>query len=378
VRVRAIRGNHNTAFTASLDSVSVKVDYSAASVTAITVNAVGATTDRGTDTFTYDQASRLKTATVSGITETYTYDGDGVRFSRQVGAGPVTRYVSDVNAGLPVTLDDGTRKSVFGLGLAYAVSASGIELYHTDRLGSVRAVSDVAGVVSATWRTDEFGIPTASTGASSQPFTYTGEPRDATGLSYLRARYYDPTLGRFMSRDPFAGFGTGPLSLNRYSYVGNNPTRYRDPSGRVCVEALVLVAGGPAGALAGGGITVGCFIVVAIAAGAAAWVTGSAIGEATSPLVEEFRADPTRPRWTPLYAQNQPILPRQPSGDHDDPDLFSTLKGLAKWVGITVVISRIALALAGRDHLGEPQVEPEEPAELGDGRSLSMVMQPGR
>jgi hypothetical protein len=173
VRVRAARGNHNTAVTASLDAVSVKVDYSAASVTSITVNAVGATTARGSDTFTYDQANRLRTATVSGVTETYTYDGDGVRFSRQVGAGPVTRYVSDINSGLPVTLDDGTRKSVYGLGLAYAVSGTAIELYHTDRLGSVRAVTDATGAVTATWRTDEFGITTATTGSSTQPFTYT-------------------------------------------------------------------------------------------------------------------------------------------------------------------------------------------------------------
>lgn len=115
VRVRATRGTSNTAFTASLDSVSVKVDYSAAPVTSITVNAVGATTARGTDGFTYDQANRLKTATVSGITETYTYDGDGVRFSRQVGAGPVIRYVTDPAVGLPVTLDDGVRKYVWGL-----------------------------------------------------------------------------------------------------------------------------------------------------------------------------------------------------------------------------------------------------------------------
>ena len=131
VRVRATRGNSNTAFTASLDSVSDKVDYSASSVTAISVNAVGATTARGADTFTYDQANRLKTATVSGVTETYTYDGDGVRFSRQVGAGPVIHYVSDVNASLPVTIDDGTRKYVFGLGLAYAVSGTAIEVYYS-------------------------------------------------------------------------------------------------------------------------------------------------------------------------------------------------------------------------------------------------------
>jgi RHS repeat-associated protein len=56
--------------------------------------------------------------------------------------------------------------------------------------------------VTATYRTDEFGVLTATTGSSTQPFGFTGEPRDGTGLSYLRARYYDPGLGRFMGRDP--------------------------------------------------------------------------------------------------------------------------------------------------------------------------------
>ena len=176
-----------------------------------------------------------------GTTETYTYDGDGVRFSRQVGAGPVTRYVSDVNTGLPVTIDDGSRKYVFGLGLAYAVTGSSIEVYHADRLGSVRAVSDASGTVTATWRTDEFGVPTASSGTTSQPFAYTGEPRDATGLSYLRARYYDPTIGRFMSRDTWAGLGASPASLNRYSYVHNNPATNADPSGHCLLDTVADV-----------------------------------------------------------------------------------------------------------------------------------------
>jgi len=130
---------------------------------------------------------------------------EGVRASRQVGAGPLTRYVTDPAAGLPVTIDDGTRAYVWGLGLAYAVSGTGIEVYHTDRQGSVRALTDAAGSVIATYRSDEFGIPVSATGTSSQPFRYTGEPSDASGLTYLRARYYDPSIGRFMSRDPFGG-----------------------------------------------------------------------------------------------------------------------------------------------------------------------------
>jgi RHS repeat-associated protein len=198
----------------------------------LTVNANGNTTAKGGDTFTYDQPNRLKTATVSGTTETYVYDGDGTRFSRQVGAGSPIRYVSDVNRSLPVTIDDGSRKYVYGLGLAYAIAGSAVEVYHTDRLGSVRAISDAAGAVSASYRTDEWGIPTTTTGSSSQPLRFTGEPQDATSLTYLRARYYDAGLGRLMSRDILPGRLAIPQSLNRYSYALNNPLSLTDPSGR--------------------------------------------------------------------------------------------------------------------------------------------------
>ena len=86
--------------------------------------------------------------------------------------------------------------------------------------------------MTATYRTDEWGIPTGGSGGSTQPFGYTGEPRDGTGLSYLRSRYYDPTLGRFLSRDAWPGSPSSPITLNRYAYVGDNPCRWADPSGR--------------------------------------------------------------------------------------------------------------------------------------------------
>lgn len=60
------------------------------------------------------------------------------------------------------------------------------------------------------------------------------------GTIYLRARYYNPTTGRFISRDSFAGKNEDPLSLNRYTYCHNNPTRLIDPSGN-SATALVNV-----------------------------------------------------------------------------------------------------------------------------------------
>ena len=89
-----------------------------------TVNAAGNLAARGSDSFAYDQAHRLTSATVGGTTSTYTYDGDGKRASTTSGA-TTTRYVYDAAGGLPVLLDDGARKYVWGLWLAYAVASSG-------------------------------------------------------------------------------------------------------------------------------------------------------------------------------------------------------------------------------------------------------------
>jgi len=204
----------------------------AAGALAVTVNANGNLTAKGPDTFTYDAANRLVSATVAGATETYAYDGDGRRFSRQVGANPAIRYVSEGSGDLATVLSDGSRKYVYGLGLAYAVSGTSLEVYHTDRLGSVRALTDAAGTTVATYRSDDWGRPAGSSGSSSQPFGFTGEPRDVTGLTYLRTRYYDPDVGHFLSRDTWPGVPAAAQTQNRYAYVANNPVTERDPTGR--------------------------------------------------------------------------------------------------------------------------------------------------
>ncbi|MEK7214193.1 MAG: RHS repeat-associated core domain-containing protein, partial [Chloroflexota bacterium] len=214
----------------------------AAGAVSYTVNANGNLVAKGTDSFAYDQANRMKSATVGGATSTYAYNGDGVRHSKTVAA-VTTTLVNDVNRGLPVVLDDGTRKYVYGLGLAYAAEGSAVLVYHTDGLGSVRATTDATGAVTNTYKTDEFGVPVDTQGTSSQAYRYTGEPRDAeSGLVYLRARMYDPSIGRFMGRDRVAGSVSRPSSLNRYSYVENDPIGRVDPSG---LKSMALSAQGP-------------------------------------------------------------------------------------------------------------------------------------
>ncbi len=200
----------------------------------------GNRTSRGSNTYAYDQANRLKSATVAGVSSQYGYDGAGKRTSKTVG-GTTTTYSYDVGRRLPVMTEDGARKYVWGPGLAYATDASGtnvLHVYHKDALGSVWALSDANGQVTDTYQRDPWGVPGARQGTSTQPFGFAGEPLDAeTGLLYLRARMYDPETGRFMQRDPFAGFARRPGTLNRYVYVGDGPVNLRDPGGLQDVDS---------------------------------------------------------------------------------------------------------------------------------------------
>ena len=75
------------------------------------------------------------------------------------------------------------------------------------------------------------------------PFTYSGEVYDPeTKLYYLRARYYDPSVGRFITEDTYKGQVDNPLSLNRYTYTHNNPIRNIDPTGHNTYPATNLGA----------------------------------------------------------------------------------------------------------------------------------------
>ena len=99
--------------------------------------------------------------------------------------------------------------------------------YHQDQLGSTRAITDPTGAVVATYSYDAYGNTTTPPAAISNPLKYAGQYQDAeSGLYYLRARYYDPATGQFMSRDPIASTTRQP-----YSYVANNPLNASDPLG---------------------------------------------------------------------------------------------------------------------------------------------------
>ena len=71
-----------------------------------------------------------------------------------------------------------------------------------------------------------------------EKYTYNGKELDETGLYYYGARYYDPVIGRFISRDPLTGKKESPQTLNRYVYCLDNPLRYIDPTGESILDTV--------------------------------------------------------------------------------------------------------------------------------------------
>jgi RHS repeat-associated protein len=182
------------------------------------------------NTYVYDSANRL--IAISGQqSASYQYNGLGDRYTQTVG-GNTTNYVLDLNAGLTQVLDDGVNTYTYGLSRISQTNTE-TEYFLGDALGSVRQVTNTAGDITLAKSYNPYGEVTQSTGSSESIYAYTGEQQDASGLTYLRARYYNPNDGRFLSRDTWAGDVNNPLSLNRWMYVEGNPVNYVDPSGRI-------------------------------------------------------------------------------------------------------------------------------------------------
>lgn len=85
-------------------------------------------------------------------------------------------------------------------------------------------LTDSTGAITKSYTYDAFGVEKNIDDTDTNAFRYCGEYYDSeSGTIYLRARYYDPSTGRFISRDSYAGKNSDPLSLNLYTYCHNNP-----------------------------------------------------------------------------------------------------------------------------------------------------------
>ena len=191
-----------------------------------------------TQNFSYDAANRLIHVTGPGVNSGFTYDGDGNRVAQTTIAGTYA-YVNDINTSLPVVLSeqgpDGAITYAYGSSLIEEQVASSNYFYHFDGLGSVIALTDAFGLPAAAYAYDPWGnalLTVPDKVGERNKFRYTQQALDpGTGLYYLRARYYDPVVGRFLNRDSNGGDAVIPLSRNRYTYGLSNPLRYSDPTG---------------------------------------------------------------------------------------------------------------------------------------------------
>jgi len=111
--------------------------------------------------------------------------------------------------------------------------------YLHDRLGSVRQVMDCQAGVVALYTYNPFGETIEEYGSFDNSFKFTGQwYDDEIGWYYLRARMYDPHLGRFTSRDPANGCFKEPLTLHKYLYCSNNVINLTDPSGKAAANFI--------------------------------------------------------------------------------------------------------------------------------------------
>jgi RHS repeat-associated protein len=163
--------------------------------------------------------------------------GDGARSCRgrtpstsKTVSGDTTEYVLDLAATLPVVISDTEAVYLYGLDIIAQQQSERLYYVH-DGLGSVRQLVDTTGQIETNYAYDPFGVPLVGAEVYN-PYQFTGEAWDAeVGLLYLRARYYQPEVGRFITKDPWAGSQRSPSTSNRYVYVMNDPVNMMDRSG---------------------------------------------------------------------------------------------------------------------------------------------------
>jgi RHS repeat-associated protein len=189
--------------------------------------------------YTYDLENRLIKVEYPGMVAQYKHNPFGRRIEKNVN-GDITRYVYDGPNIITEYDGNGNVKNGYIHNLAIddplAVQQdSNAYFYHKDGLGSVTSLTDSTGSVVNSYTYKSFGEIYSQTGSLQQPFTFTGRELDLeSGLYYYRARYYDPKIGRFWTKDPI-GLAGGDVNL--YRYVGNNPIRYIDPWGLIRYNA---------------------------------------------------------------------------------------------------------------------------------------------
>ena len=187
--------------------------------TSFTFDANGNTTKRGSETYNWDELDRLTRVGSTAIS----YDPLGLIASY----GNITFTTDPLGIGNVLSDSQSGAEYIYGNGLEARVINGVVSYYVTDMRGSVVAIVNESGTITHKYQYDEFGKVVQKQEANYNPFQYVGKYGVMSlndHLYYMRARHYDPTIGRFLSEDPI-------WSTNLYPYVDNNPIIGIDPKG---------------------------------------------------------------------------------------------------------------------------------------------------
>ena len=182
---------------------------------------------RGSDNITWDAENRPVSITTGNSTATFVYDGDGNRVKKTEG-GETVLYVNRYYEKNLIT-SEVTTYYYLGAQLVATHNGTDLKYIHKDHLSSTSVVTDSNGDKVSAIKYYPYG--TTRSGDVPTDRKFTGQRLDGTGLYYYNARYYDSVIGRFISADILVQDLASPQTLNRYSYVLNNPLKFIDPTG---------------------------------------------------------------------------------------------------------------------------------------------------
>jgi len=263
--------NRNLPVAPVVTDASQSYTYDAASqLSTATMDSSGRVTAQDSRTYTWDGASRLTSFTDAGTPVSLTYDALGEIASLTNGGG-TQNYVFNYCLGLPALsvvqqaggdlryyayLPDGR--------LLYSIEAAdnSHKFYHFDEAGNTAFLTDDSGNVTDSYAITPYGEMVYHPGTSDNPFTFQGQYgviQEASGLYYMRSRHYEAQTARFLSRDTVVS--TDPRGITPYNYARGNPMLFNDPLGNGWFDGVANFVGGIGSGIVHGVQAVGTAVV---------------------------------------------------------------------------------------------------------------------